>query len=148
MKISELYQLVQQGKKPVVVFGDKLSDHFDESVEPGMMGRIISVSDEYKDENVSSFNIDVESFRKHNESIAKPDWYDKDNNPTKTWFETNFYPKDGIETINLDDALHVDGLLEITKEDSLLSEYAADETNATVSYVEWLENQIQSLRNK
>jgi hypothetical protein len=92
-----------------------------------MMGRIVSVSDEYKDENVSIFNIDVESFRKHNESIAKPDWYDKDNKPTKTWFETSFYPKDGIETINLDDALHIDGLLELSKEDSLLNEYAADE---------------------
>lgn len=142
MKSNELFQLVRDGKHPIVKFTKDIYEYVEESVDPHMMGKIVQATQEYEDSY--RFLLDLNGFEEHNKSVASRDWRDSSGEPKLTWFETSFYPKDGIEAVYL--PINIELPLEIIEDNSLLSEYLSSQS--TFSYVEWLEEQIKILRSE
>ncbi|RPK20889.1 hypothetical protein EH2_00182 [Bacillus subtilis] len=48
MKTIKLYELVSEGKKPIIKFNDNVYEWIEESVDTMMMGKIIGASIEYE----------------------------------------------------------------------------------------------------
>ena len=140
MKSNEFFQLVRSGKQPIVRFLDNIYHHAEESVDPRMVGKVIGATQEYEDSY--RFLIDLSGYEEYNKSVACRNWNDSNGEPKLTWFETSFYPKDGIEPVYL--RLDIEIPMEIVEENSLLSEYVVSQS--TLGYVEWLEEQINRLR--
>ncbi|MCY7900531.1 hypothetical protein [Bacillus inaquosorum] len=144
MKMIKLYELVSEGKKPIIKFNDNVYEWIEESVDTMMMGKIIGASIEYEDS--VRFLIDLNPFEAYNRSVARHDWRDDEGNCVLTWFDTSFYPKNGIEAIYLPINEKTEIVFDFTEEDSLLNEYA--KITQEISYVEWLENEVKQLRSK
>lgn len=144
MKSKELYELVRQGKKPVIKFNKGVYDYCDDSFDPLMIGRITGVSIEFEDSY--RFLVDLNDYEAHNRSVALYDWKDKNGNPTLTWFDTVYYPKDGIEVMYLpgDYSFNIEDVFDFVEENSLFQEFLNSKTNLT--YVEWLE--IELIKSK
>lgn len=65
--------------------------------DEGMRGKVLSIDLDFR-HDVLAVKIDYSQFVDFNKKLAKANYYDKDENPTKTWFETNFYPANHIGT--------------------------------------------------
>lgn len=61
-----------------------------------MIGRIISIEEDIDDDQTLYLIFDISAYEDHNRSVASHNWIDEDGNPTLTWFDTQWYPKDGI----------------------------------------------------
>ena len=138
---TEIITMLSNGVKPVIEF-NKLIEKYDYDPDAGMRFRIISCTkvDEY---NCIWFKCDMSEFMDLNKQIAKPDWYDENNNPTLTWFESSFYPNDNIfdMCVGINDE---DCLLDIISENnSYYYEYL--NSKSEISYVVWLENKLTEL---
>ncbi|MGG1453429.1 hypothetical protein ABE325_21205 [Bacillus licheniformis] len=144
MKAIKLYELVLEGKKPIIKFNDNVYDWIEESVDAMMMGKIVGASIEYEDS--IRFLIDLNHFEAYNRSVAHHDWKDDEGKSVLTWFDTPFYPKNGIEAIYLPINGITENVFDFIEEDSLLNEYAKN--TQEISYVEWLENEVKHLRVK
>ncbi|WP_143261059.1 hypothetical protein [Bacillus paralicheniformis] len=144
MKTIKLYELVLEGKKPIIKFNDNVYDWIEESVDAMMMGKIVGASIEYEDS--VRFLIDLNPFETYNRSVAHHDWRDEEGNCVLTWFDTPFYPKNGIEAIYLPINEKTEIAFDLIEEGSLLNEYAKN--SQEISYVEWLENEVKRLRIK
>lgn len=142
MKVEQLVELVKQGVNPIVKCTTQINEICEESLDPFMMGKIIGVSQQYDDSY--RFLMDLKGFESHNESVAKRDWFNKDNEPKLTWMETSFYPEDGIEAVYI--PLNTEIPFEIIEQDSLLAEYLS--IGSEKSYIEWLETTVKELRAK
>ncbi|MEA1004969.1 hypothetical protein U6X16_04550 [Bacillus velezensis] len=143
MKTIKLYELVLQGKKPIIKFNDNVYEWIEESVDPMIMGKIIGVSIEYDE---IKFLLDLNPFESYNRSVARHDWRDDEGNNVLSWFETSFYPKNGIVAIYLPIDEKTEIAFDFIEQDSLLNEYAKNTQD--MSYVEWLENEVKQLRIK
>ncbi|CDH95480.1 hypothetical protein CHR37_05405 [Bacillus velezensis] len=143
MKTIKLYELVLEGKKPIIKFNDNVYEWIEESVDPMMMGKIVGASIEHDE---IKFLLDLNPFEAYNRSVARHDWRDDEGNCVLTWFDTSFYPKNGIEAIYLPINERTEIAFDFTEEDSLLNEYA--KVPPEISYVEWLENEVKQLRSK
>ena len=66
----------------------------------GMRGRLVSIRNDHDD--VIKLMIDVSGFESVNKPCASATYFDKNQNPTLTWFESPCYPKDGKATIYMD----------------------------------------------
>jgi hypothetical protein len=139
---NELFELVKDGKHPVIKFTKDVYKYVEESVDPHMMGKIVGVTQEYEDSY--RFLVDLKGFEDHNKSVACRDWRDGHGEPKLTWFETTCYPKDGVEAVYL--PINIEVPLEIIQDNSLLSEYLSSKSHTT--YVEWLEEQVMCLRSE
>ncbi|CAI8768527.1 hypothetical protein CHCC14809_2318 [Bacillus licheniformis] len=143
MKTIKLYELVSEGKKPIIKFNDNVYEWIEESVDPMMMGKIIGASIEY---NEIKFLLDLNPFESYNRSVARHDWRDDEGHSVLSWFDTSFYPKNGIAAIYLPISEETEIAFDFIEEDSLLNEYA--KVPQEISYVEWLENEVKQLRSK
>lgn len=111
-----------------------------------MMGKIIGASIEY---NEIKFLLDLNPFESYNRSVARHDWRDDEGNSVLSWFDTSFYPKNGIAAIYLPISEETEIAFDFIEEDSLLNEYAKNTKDTKdISYVEWLENEVKQLRIK
>jgi len=142
MNTNNLFELVKSGVKPIVKFTKDIHNYSEESVDPEMLGRIVAVNQEYEDS--FRFMVDLNDFKPHNQSVASTDWLDEEGKPTRTWFQTPYYPKDGIEPVYL--SVNTEAPLSIIENDSLFGKYIA--SRLEVTYVKWLEEQVLSLRKK
>ncbi|WCK57134.1 hypothetical protein PP175_28510 (plasmid) [Aneurinibacillus sp. Ricciae_BoGa-3] len=140
----ELLKLVGTGKKPIVQFDEGLEKLDLESADPQMMARIIGANIDTNIEGCIFVKLDFNDFEAHNKSVAKAVWWDKDHNPTLTWFESGAYPKDGIENWYL--PLEEELPLHFVEEHNLLNKYVKEQS--PYSYVEWLEQQLLRLRGE
>jgi hypothetical protein len=130
---QQVLEMVQSGLHPVIRITD---DRDIESMDEGMMAVIKSAIITPDDPESVRLVFDLNDFEVHNRSVAKATWFDADHNPTLTWFESNFYPEDGLDTLWVD--LISDVPFEIVNEK--VQRYLA--SGSTLSYVEWLEQQI------
>lgn len=142
MKVEQFVELVREGVHPIVKCTTQISEVCEESLDPFMMGKIIGVSQEYEDSY--RFLMDLNGYEKHNESVAKRNWFNKDNEPKLTWMETNFYPEDGIEAVYI--RINTEIPFEIIEQDSLFAEYIS--ISSEKSYIKWLETTVKELRAK
>lgn len=144
MNMNKLYELVLEGKKPIIKFNNNVHEWIEDSVDPMMIGKIAGASIDHEDS--IRFLIDLNPFEEYNRSVAHHDWRDKEGNCVLTWFDTSFYPKDGIESIYLPIYEETENVFDFIEEGSLLNEYA--KTSQEISFVTWLENEVKQLRTK
>jgi hypothetical protein len=133
--------MLQVGKNPVVRF-TKMIDTFECEVDEGMLARAVSVRDE--GDGTAKVVFEVKEFEEINIPFMKPNYYDKDGNPTLRWIDTNFYPKDGIEKFYIE----TDGEtpFEVIEDNVALNDYRNSGSN--LSYIQWLEEQYLKLSKK
>jgi hypothetical protein len=102
--IQDLQNLLRQnnGRIKNVKLKNDQSIIDSEGPDPGMIGDIISC---YWNKNYDCYviELDYEPYIEYNKSIASHDWYDKNSDPTLTWFETKYYNKDGKNKIFFSD---------------------------------------------
>jgi hypothetical protein len=80
----------------------KLTDNYENlDTESGDSGMICDIVKCYWSNDYDCYVIimDFEPYLAYNKSIAKPNWYDNNSNPTLTWFETNYYDKNGNDVL-------------------------------------------------
>ncbi|MCA1066026.1 hypothetical protein QTG56_25955 (plasmid) [Rossellomorea sp. AcN35-11] len=141
MKSEELCKIVKSGKKPIIRFTELIYEYgIDESVDPGMIGKVIGVTQEYDDS--FRFLVDLNDFVEQNKSVASTNWYDSNGDPRLTWFDTDRYPKDGIEAVYFPVEREVP--VEFIEDTSLMNEYLA--TDQRCGYINWLEKEVIKLR--
>ena len=139
MDYTQIISLLNNGKKVIVKASENVYDSLEDSMDPGMISRIISV--ELDGEDSIKVNFDLNGFEAHNKSVAKFDWHDENGNATKTWFETSFYPKNGIET----SWFAKDQLLpfELVVENKAFGDYL--KTDMSKTYIQFLEEKYEEL---
>lgn len=128
------------GKEPIVKFTEDICDFGDESFDPGMIGKIVGATKE--SENTYQFRVDLNDYVEHNKSVASNDWIDGNGKPTLTWFETKFYPQDGIEVMYL--PIDREAPVEFIEKNSLFNEFIT--SNSKMNYTQWLEQELINLR--
>lgn len=140
MKSKELYELVRQGKEPVIKFNKGVYGYCDDSFDPLMVGKIIDVSIEFEDSY--RFLVDMNDYEAYNRSVAPMEWKDKNGEATLTWFDTKYYPEDGIEAMYLpsSDIFDTKEVFDFIEENTLFQEYV--DSKSDISYVEWLESEL------
>lgn len=106
-------------KQKVYVEFISMSDVIDDVIpDEQMRGQLISISP-LEDEDVDELLVvcNLSAFEEHNRRVAKHDWYDRDGNPSLSWFESGFYPDDGRVSFyisgNLDSEATVFRLIEV-----------------------------------
>jgi len=85
----------------------------------------------------------MSNFVEYNKTKAKATWFDINNNPTKTWFETSLYPKNHIETFFCDPQ---DEIMEELEESQSTLYFEWTISGSGLSYVRWLEEQVYHYR--
>lgn len=141
MDIKDFVKLYNSGEKLVIKMKDNIYEHAEESFDPEMMGRVIDVRKEYDDGY--RLLVDMNGYEKHNKSVAQYDWRDSKGELTLSWFDTKYYPKDGIEALHI--PLEGEAPFEVVNH-YLFSNYLKSKTDET--YVEFLENVIFELRDE
>lgn len=154
-KMKRLIDLVESGVKPVIKWIDCGTpiNEFD-TYDVGMMCRVegITDKDDLSDDNCIVFrvNTDFSEFEDFNKSVAKPTWFDDNNNPTLKWHETKAYPKNKKDWIYMQIAKDVNdpkayssGDMFDFVQDTRLTLYAQYESEGSKDdYMTWLENQV------
>lgn len=142
MKIKDFYEMCRQGKTPLIKMKDNIHDYLEESFDPQMIGRVINVSIEYEDSY--RLLIDLNGHEEYNKSIALYDWKDDKGELTKSWFDTPYYPEDGIDSAYF--PMDIDIPFEVISENSIFSRYL--ESKEGESYIDWLENRVKDLEEE
>lgn len=142
MEMKEFYELCKSGVTPLIKMKNNIHDFLEESFDPGMIGRVIDVSVEYEDSY--RLLIDMNGHEKHNKSVAVYNWRDDKGELTKSWFDTKYYPEDGIEAAYF--PMTGETPFEVVRENSLFASYLKNGEDK--SYVEWLEDYIEWFENK
>lgn len=139
MNYTKVIDLLNTGKPVIVMATENVYDFLEDSMDPGMISKIISV--EIDDEELIEVKFDLNGFESHNKSVAKIDWHDENGNATKTWFDTSFYPKNGIETAWFvrDQPLP----FELVVENKAFEDYL--KTDMSKTYVQFLEEKYEEL---
>lgn len=106
MTITEIKNIIEHTGKPLTVqFTDKINEWFDDCCpDPLMKAKLVITKDE-ECEGEKSYKLifNMSEFVDFNKSVAIPNYYDKNNNPTLTWFESSFYPKNNVYETCYDD---------------------------------------------
>lgn len=108
-----------------------------------MIAKIVGASQEYEEE--VRFLIDLNDYEAYNRSVATHNWRNSEGECVLTWFDTRYYPEDGIDAIYLPIDENTDIVFDFVDESSLLNEYI-EKQNIDISYIEWLEKEILNLR--
>lgn len=141
MLMKEFFEICNMGVKPAIKFKENVGDHIEESVDPNMMGIVVSCAEEGSD--CYRLHVDLNPFENHNRDVAVPNWFDKNGKPSLTWFEVGRYPENGIETIYL--AMEGEAPFEIVDDkNSPISEFIKAEYKG--SYTAWLEEKLKEER--
>lgn len=140
MKIKDFYKLCLNGQSPVIQMGDNIGEYLEESFDPKMIGRVISASVQYGDSYV--FKVDMNRFEDYNKTVAGYDWIDNNGEPTLNWFESGYYPENGIKEIYF--PMDIDCPFEIMSENKWFNQYLQEGYKG--SYIEWLEGKLEELQ--
>lgn len=142
MKIKDFVKLCNSGINPVIKMNKNICDYAEDSFDPEMIGKVVDVKIEYEDSYC--LLIDMNGYEKHNKSVASYDWFDEEGIAKVTWFDTKYYPKDGVEPLYL--PFDGDIPFEIINQNYLFSNYLKSGSDKT--YVEFLENLVMELRDE
>lgn len=93
-----------------------------------------------RDKDLITLTIDLSGFEELNKGVAKADYFDENQNPTKTVFETNFYHK--VDSIYFDVSEKVSKYFELVSEKStkLIEQWRA--SGSSLRYINWLEHEL------
>jgi hypothetical protein len=135
--VQELIKLLEAGVKPTIQFNKNHSYDAD----PDMKGQIISFEEDDIDDEGSisyKFVVDISGYEDYNKSVARNIWVaDSNGEYTKTWFESGFYPKDGLYDIwAMNYQSCIDAGFDFV-ENKLYLRYIESKTE--LSYLQWLE---------
>lgn len=144
MKASDLYEMVKQGKQPLVQFKDTF---FDEAFcEKGMIARVMSAGMSRFNDDGYEFKLSYMDHKAHNMALQATDWRiykDGKEIGTGTAIESGAMSEDDLtEDMYMDqqdDEIPADYV-----EDGLVMEYA--NANFSGTYVDWLEQAVMGLR--
>jgi len=148
MKTKELIKILDEGCKPIIKFNKNSVDLDGPNSE--MLGKIISYYDHEiieRGEETIWIKVDLSDYVEYNKRIANINFYDDNGNPTLTWFESKYYPKNNIFDLCL-------GLVESYKDADVryfdiseLSKYFQEYQNQNNfnNYIEFLENKLDKL---
>ncbi len=123
-------------------------------LDPGMRGRVISVSTEdgYDDEVVIyRFRIDLTEFMAYNEPYERENWFVGPGPATDTARNTGNWPKDNVDEIWISAKDRVDEAFKILiGTNKLHDEYLMDSTamENKETYIMWLERKLTEDRDK
>lgn len=137
---NDLYNSVKDVYKPVIKFNDNVYYYTEDSVDQKMIARIKTMCIE--DQESYKVVFDLNGYENHNKSVALVDWKDENGELTLTWFETKWYPNNGIITFYVGN--NDECPFEIVEENSLFGEYVS--LNLNISYIEWLESKVIKLQ--
>jgi len=145
VKAKVLYELLKQGKRPLVKLTDEI---WDESFgEKGMIARVTAAStSEFNPEDGWEFHLDYMEHKEHNIPLQTPNWrHFKDGKEGElgTAIETgNADPNDLREKMYVDNKDH-DVPVELITEQTPIGEYVV--SGSELSYVQWLEAKLEEL---
>lgn len=88
MKVSEICKLIDEGKT-VLIKDNGFAGNQDIDIDKNMIVEYIAY--ENHDEDSIKLYYTLETFRKHNEKVAVPAYFDNDRNPVLTIFQSKFY---------------------------------------------------------
>lgn len=139
VNIKDFYKLCKSGVTPMIKMRDSICDYEEDSFDPLMTGVVIDVSVAYND----SYRVlvDLKGFEEYNRSIALYNWRDNNKELTKCWLDTEYYPKDGLQSIYL--PFDIEAPFEVISDNTLFADYLKSE--CSVGYVEWLESHVRML---
>lgn len=97
MNWNDICKMLDEGQRITVQFTQMVEKNdIDDGPDENMMGRILRVEIDPAVEESLHLVFDVSGYEEHNRRIASHNWNDENGNPTLTWFDTQWYPKDGI----------------------------------------------------
>ena len=88
MKVSEICKLIDEGKT-VLIRDNGFASNQDIDIDKNMIVEYTGYRNESEGAKVLYYTL--ETFREHNEKVAKPCYFDEDQKPTLTVFQTRFY---------------------------------------------------------
>lgn len=136
-------QRVKHSRVPVQF--TKRSEDLEAMFEEGMRADIVKIIETQDD--CYKVSLDVAPYESLNKSLMTPSYYNKEDVPCLTVIETSFYPEDGIEVIYIDKRDHPFMYFTLIEDNGLFAEYMKTNSDSSVSYIQWLENQVLSSRN-
>lgn len=112
-------------------------------IDTGMRGRVVGVSSD--DGGLMRVLVSLSEFDSFNQPFERPDYYDKDGNPTLTARQAGCFPSNGIETlyVSADDDIALICRPVDSGSAALMTEFLA---SGARSYVQWLEAQLNVAR--
>jgi hypothetical protein len=136
---NQLLQMVKAGFKPTITF-TAACEELESYADPGMKALVISGVEQVQDD-ILKILVDYTPFDAHNQAIELPNYYDKDQQPTLTARQANFYRPQ--EDFYLDLSGKGAAMFTIDGEDrrELYRQYEA-QTAGKIQYLTWLEDQI------
>lgn len=136
--MHKLYEMILNGFRPTIEFNGDIMDQ--DGADPGMRGVITGILNRHHE--ILEIMVDINPFMDHNKAIAKAEWYDKDEKPTLTWFQTSYYPKNGVWKFYVDpnEKYPIPFMVLEDKAKKLMEMYTAEKSSLT--YVQWLESKI------
>lgn len=142
MNTKDFYELCKSGKTPTIKMSENIYEFAEESFDSKMMGKVINVDMEYDDSY--RLLVDMNGYEKHNKSVAQYDWRDDKGELTLSWFDTKYYPENGIEALYV--PLEAEIPFEIISDNSLFSAYLKSDKD--ISYLDWLESYVEWMEGK
>ena len=103
MKWKQLQEQLES--KAVYIQFTKMIGVFDGDPDPGMKGKLVAIEDNAYGEKSLHLIFDLSGFETYNRSVATHDWLDDNGKPTLTWFDTEWYPSNGICDIYIPNTL-------------------------------------------
>lgn len=99
----ELRDMIHDSQAVTIRFTDMIEKlDCDDSPDKNMIAKIINIEEDTDDDQTLHLVFDISGYEDHNRSVAAHNWIDEDGKPTLTWFETEWYPKDGICNVYVD----------------------------------------------
>lgn len=137
---KELAALIKDGVHPVVTFRPSVLV-YENYMEPGMRGRLVSISNERDD--MFRLLIDFTEFDEFNQQFESRNYYDKNGVPCLTARESGYYKGSGH--IYVDNDSEVDFFeIEESERLKLHVEFQAGQSDKT--YLQWLEDMVLAQR--
>jgi len=137
MKTSELAKLPLN--QTIVQF-NKGINKVEADPDPGMRAILKSIS--LDEEGCYKILLDFSQHEEFNRPLGKTNYYDKDHQPTETWFQMSYYERDKAKY-----ELYVmgdDDVMDLVETSALWGEFLK---TGQMDYVAWLENELLTLRD-
>lgn len=139
--MKDVVEAIQQGKLLVVTFRAGI-DEKEGYAEKGMRARLIGVTNT-SDAEVVSVRMDFSEFEAHNLPLESSNYYDSNQQPTRTARQAGYYkPQDDLYFVlgeKVSDLMDIEGDEAV----ALFSRFV--EAAPSLSYVQWLERRVMEL---
>lgn len=89
--------MLDQNQIVTVQFTDAINKlDLDDIPDENMIGKIVSLGVDPDSDESLHLVVDVSGYEEHNKKVAAHNWFDENGNATLTWFDTKWYPENGI----------------------------------------------------